>query len=715
MPFLRFLIIGISIQFIGLIESWADEVFFIRDIWTDQPVSEAQITSSQFLIVSDEHGSFRINITALDSAGILIFKDGYFEITLQKSDLKTPIIYLIPVENTVDILCVQPKMTDVPMKLPSHISRIFFDQSQINSENNVADVLATQSGVFMKSYGPAGQMQSISIRGMSPEQTQVLFDGIPMNSLQLGSVDLGYYPLQNIGSLEIYRGGNAHFGGSGSIGGSIDLHPAPLLYNIGYNVSSTFNSLDAFMFNGAIDLPVKTYRQRIFLNHAHALNNYTADYEGRSVSLENRDYKQLAYGYQNAFQMSQNLSLNGFFSGYQRESGSPEAFINPEKEKENVARRQVENYLGKIRFSYNIQGFGINFQGYHRDEWMEYKDSSLLINFAPQHSVHKNKETGLQLRMHYLLLNKAIINSGVETARQAINSTDAGEHIRRRLACYLFSDYEIFSDYLFFVRSLNINGSLRYESFSNYDPILLPGFGINVRGSFWQIYLTGSRNYRIPTFNELYWQPGGNEELDPEKSLNLETGIEFENHANRYLFYNFRVALFQNAVKDQIKWLPDDNIIWSPRNISEVLSKGLECEVSISDPADIHRFSFNYRYGISEKYKAEFDGDETVGNQLPFLPREQYNLMTRTGWNFLRFGINYSHVSFRYKTIENESDQILPSCSIAGTWTGFEFDLWKNKIRISLAVENLFNQDYQVMDGYPMPGRNYTLTLSGEY
>ena len=77
-------------------------------------------------------------------------------------------------------------------------------------------------------------------------------------------------------------------------------------------------------------------------------------------------------------------------------------------------------------------------------------------------------------------------------------------------------------------------------------------------------------------------------------------------------------------------------------------------------------------------------------------------------------GINYSHVSFRYKTIDNKADQILPSYQTVDTWAGFEFKLNKNNIRIFLAAENLFNEDFQLVDGYPMPWRNYTLTLSSE-
>ena len=456
-------------QFFLLIELWADQTYFIRDIWTNIAISDAKIRISNETIVSDEQGSFRLNILSHNDTIISIKKDGYFTLSIKPDDLTTPFIYLTPVENTSNITVVRPRESDKSLRLPSFISRIIIDHSHINSKGNIAELLAEQNGIFVKSYGPMGQIQSISIRGMSPEQTQILFDGIPMNNLQLGSGDLSYYPLQSIGLLDIYRGGNALFGGSGSIGGTIDLHPNPLFYDIGYDLFASYNSLDEFLFNGSVDLPIKSYRQRIFINHSKALNKYTTDYEDRSVALKNRDYQQISFGYQNAVNVSKHLTLNGFLSGLQRESGSPEAFIDPDKEQENVARGKIENYLSKIRLDYNVQGFGLHLQGYYRDEQMEYKDTSLVINFEPLHSNHKNQETGLQFRTHYLLFNKAIINSGIENAWQKIKSTDAGEHLRQRIAFYMLGDYEIFSQFLSLIRSVNLNGTFRYEYFSFHD------------------------------------------------------------------------------------------------------------------------------------------------------------------------------------------------------------------------------------------------------
>ncbi|MEJ2055351.1 MAG: TonB-dependent receptor, partial [Calditrichaceae bacterium] len=323
---MRSFLLAIGFLLIAGFPLHAEDTFFVRDIWTDQPIPQAQVTISDSVVFTDDYGVFRTDISLTDSMRINIAKTGYFDIAFTLSMLNSPVIYLTPVENTASIICIRPQITDTPLQLPSSTSYILIDQADQISNKNIADVLAGQTGIFMKSYGPGGSLQSISVRGMSPEQTQILFDGIPMNSLQLGTVDMGLYGLNNIGSLEIYRGGNALFGGSGSIGGSIDINPAPLFKEFNYKISGSVNSLSGFNFDGSIDLPFRNYRQRIFFSRAKAENKFKTKYNDKEVSLKNRDYQQISYGYQNAYNFTRDFYIKGYFSGYQREGGSPGPF-----------------------------------------------------------------------------------------------------------------------------------------------------------------------------------------------------------------------------------------------------------------------------------------------------------------------------------------------------------------------------------------------------
>lgn len=68
---------------------------------------------------------------------------------------------------------------------------------------------------------------------------------------------------------------------------------------------------------------------------------------------------------------------------------------------------------------------------------------------------------------------------------------------------------------------------------------------------------------------------------------------------------------------------------------------------------------------------------------------------------------NVSHVGGRVEDLDN--------------YTVCDLNFSKNikvterDYKVKLAVNNLFDQDYQVNDGYPMPGRNFMLNLSTKF
>jgi len=102
------------------------------------------------------------------------------------------------------------------------------------------------------------------------------------------------------------------------------------------------------------------------------------------------------------------------------------------------------------------------------------------------------------------------------------------------------------------------------------------------------LQFNGSKNYRIPTFNDLYWQPGGNLDLVPESSYGLDFGQTFN-----YKFANLKLNGFYITTKDLIQWKPNNSGIWSPINIAEAENYGVEAEL---------RFHIQY-----QKIKSEID------------------------------------------------------------------------------------------------------------
>lgn len=99
-----------------------------------------------------------------------------------------------------------------------------------------------------------------------------------------------------------------------------------------------------------------------------------------------------------------------------------------------------------------------------------------------------------------------------------------------------------------------------------------------------KIKATVSKNFRIPTFNDLYWIPGGNSELKPETSWNQDIGLLYKTDtASRIDFYS-ELTAFNSMVDDWIMWIPD-GALWSPLNIRRVWQEVLKLRQNPMSPS----------------------------------------------------------------------------------------------------------------------------------
>ncbi len=664
---------------------------------------------------TDDEGYFEIETAAPGTYDIVVHCTGY-RVQTQKNILLRPgksalLHFKLEKEilKTAAIVVEGQKESSLRLMLPSRLEHIEVKFQKQIQNLDLAQVLSAENSIFIKSYGVAGQLQTIALRGMSAEQTQVLLDGIPLNNMQLGSADIGFFNGADLESIDIYRGGSPLFGGSGAVGGTVNLHLLPPSETPAYSLRAGAASFGNLNTGFSIDMPVGEFKQRFYYFGQAGENTYTAFQNGIKTELQNRDFSRHDIAYSNRMKISQSLLFSSFIKSFKSEAGAPKAFINAQTEASNLARLKNENTLASLKLKYRgIQG-SFSMQTYLRNEWMEYRDSAFLLNGQPLHSVHYNRETGVILRGRYLFFPSLLLMGGAEGSLQRINSSAAGVHRRSRTAFYLSSGWQIFKNQTL-KSELLLNSSLRLEHDSNFGPILLPGAGFTFHYRNLQFYSSIGKNYRAPSFNDLYWLPGGNADLKPEQSLNLESGARYKTVFDS-IAVTLNGGLYRNRVSDQIKWLPEAGL-WKPSNILEVDSRGGELESSVAHINGVHRLWFNYRYGLAKKTAAEFKGDNTNGNRLQLIPAEQWSAGVQSGWKNLRAGLQGAGTGFRYKTMQNDADQILPSFAVWRVWASVHFRVAGQKGALSASVENLLDKRYEVIPGYPMPPRNFRLGLS---
>jgi iron complex outermembrane receptor protein len=224
-----------------------------------------------------------------------------------------------------------------------------------------------------------------------------------------------------------------------------------------------------------------------------------------------------------------------------------------------------------------------------------------------------------------------------------------------------------------------------------------------------------SRNYRVPTFNDLYWTPGGNPDLKAETGWTEEMTVSAKFHGAMWKL-NYSLTGYNRNVTNMITWVPNSSY-WSPMNVNEVWSRGAE-----------HRLRFEWRFGASARIiltgnadyvrstyeKTDDPNDVALGKQLIYVPAWfGGSAFTFEGWKFFAT-YSYQYTDLRFTT--RDHSEFVPGYGLHSAAVGYT--LSRNGMQkhyegnLFFRWNNIMNVDYQSVAWRPMPGRSFTMGLS---
>jgi len=214
-----------------------------------------------------------------------------------------------------------------------------------------------------------------------------------------------------------------------------------------------------------------------------------------------------------------------------------------------------------------------------------------------------------------------------------------------------------------------------------------------------------SRSYRLPTLNDQYWVPGGSQDLQAEQGWSQEAGLAVRTLAEKKQL-SYTITAFNRNIDNWILWhLKEGNAFWSASNITKVWSRGLEQRLNgrFSMAKVEAELSFGYDYIRSTNEVSLQNPDLAAGEQLIYTPEHR---------GFGSFQLNYKEWSIRYQhwitgavngnNVEQLEGYQLGSLNIMYKRSGKS---WHN--RFFLQIENIWNENYRVIERRPMPGRHY--------
>jgi vitamin B12 transporter len=607
-------------------------------------------------------------------------------------------------EITVSSTKLDTKLIDVPTRID------IIDSKKITAANGsrLPDILKTQSNIFIKSYGITPALSTISTNGLGAEHTLILVDGVKLNSFQNSHIDLSFIPKEYIEKIEIINNGVSSIYGSDAIGGVINI----ILKNrelLEGNKTSKFGasvsqgSFNTFGYSFNVYKEIEKFNIGANFNKESSDGKYEYYFNNEIRERQNAAYDLYDIGLRAQYLIDNEnvVKLLSTYSDQDKEVPGIETGTTPaptnqlDRNWNNII--SIDNKLNDDLFLKTNFNFQNNFQDYSVGTFLnsEYKN---LVYSGGSELRYKKENYGL--------------TSGYSFTHATLESDELKAGIKRNQHALFLSSFYNAAKYLKFYPSARYDhmsdiseGTLTYKLGINLQPLGNSTFGI--RGNI-------GKNFRAPSFNDLYWKNTGNENLKPERSINFESGIFF----NFTEIINGKIELTHTYIsaENKIVWIPQANGLWAPQNIAESISNNISLNLNLAKRIS-ENLSFKFDSGLqltnTKKTSASYENDPTKNKYIPYIPLQAVNINIGTKYRFLGVNIFYSHSGKRYSDFENKNK--MESYNTLNGNITTAFDIWEVAGELRLEVNNITNTEYEVISGYPMPLRFYKVAFSINY
>ena len=567
---------------------------------------------------------------------------------------------------------------------------------QLYQSKNLSDVLS-QAGVYIRNYGP-GRLATTSFRGGSAAHTAILWNGVPIQNVMLGQSDFALIPAKAANEVRLDFGSSSALWGSGAVGGSIHLrHQAKFDEGLKLGIHSSIGSFQQYQNSFSAKYSTEKFSTDTRIIYHDAENNYTyQDFENREKELSNAAIENLALFQDFSLKLNPKQQLNAHI-WYQ----NTDRQIPPLRSQlVSAAHQQDEQFRTLVDWNYLGETLALKARSAFMTEQLIYNDSIASIY---SDSKINSYITELEARIYPSPAHS--INIGWHGSLRRALSTGYAENQSQDRAALFFSWR--FKDQ---TSRLNLVTNLRQEIVQGQWTPFTPSLGAEwLARKHFKIRAKVARSFRLPTLNDLYWNPGGNPDLLPEQGWSQDLGLEYE-HQQEGQQWNFSGSLFNRTVDNWIIWLPN-GAFWSPSNIRRVWSRGLETGIQWTYSTTAWQLYVNseYQFVRSTNIEVGTTNSAAEGKQLIYTPKHQWN--NRVLVQFGHWKLTYTHLYTGSVYLLADNSESLPAFQVGDVSLQKIFDLQSLKIDSNFTVYNLWNADYEVVVNRPMPGRWLELQL----
>lgn len=599
----------------------------------------------------------------------------------------------------------------------------------------VADAVKQLPSVMLKDYGGIGGLKTISVRSLGAEHTAVQLDGIKISDAQTGQVDLGRFSIQNLEQVELVQGTPP------------DLL-APARAYVSASMLNLVSKIESFhrskaqgewrlgsqagsfgQFNQSASLYAKLSKQATFGIDVERISaNGEYDYrlqngrETLNLTRRNTDLRALRAETDFAFELSHRsrIFIKAYF--YDSERGLPNAVaIRPSPDLIEVSRQRLylQDGFAQTRFVTQMNDkFQVSVSGKFAYNFLRFTEPALDARNPDTDDRYIQRELYGTASAAYRFTEKTSLSIASDLAFNTLNASlfNAAQPTRWTAVTAFALTHQAGAVWLegnlatTLVRETTGFGTAAPNRQAT-TPTIAIGYkpfldeGLRVRASY-------RNTFRMPTFNDLYYTRVGNSDLRPEyaRQWNVGTGYEKVSQSS-WQSFALRIDGFRNDVTDKILAVPRDAFNWSMQNIGAVKTMGFDARMESAFRLFESTLSLTANYTRQAVVDVSHSS-LTPNQQIPYTPKELGSLMlvlTHGSWSI---GYALAYTGFRFTLPENTAANVLPAFWLSDVNLSFGFPLGAFSATLKAEISNLFDARYEVIQFFPMPSRNYRLSVN---
>jgi len=561
------------------------------------------------------------------------------------------------------------------------IDRAQIERSQATS---LQELLKGRAGIALGNQGGLGKLSSIFMRGTNSSHVLVLVDGMRIGAATNGMPMIQDLPLEQIERIEIVRGPRSSLYGSEAIGGVIQIFTRTAVSGLQQHASLGAGSNN--LFQASAGLSNRGERGWVSANAGYQETDGidacrgTAEGWGAGCFVDEPDldgYRNVSINLRGGLTPVEGLNLEGHLlqaNGFNEFDGSIWSG--------NEAYNRQQVFGGRLDWKAG-ERVAIKAQvGRTSDEADSYFVEDGVRTFV---STVDTRRDLASVQGDFGVGAGQLLSAGIDWQQDRVAGTTAFDVDSRDNLAGFVQYHGRFGAHTLEASVRNDDN----EQFGNHSTGSL-GYGLDFGGG-WRLTASAGTAFKAPTFNDLYWPGFSNPDLLPEESRSVNLGI-----AQHGAGWNWSLNAFDTRVEQLIGFDSGFNVV----NIDEARIRGAE----LTAFASLAGFDVNAE--LSHVDPRNRSGGANDGNLLPRRPRDTGRVDVDRAFGAFKIGLTGFGASHRFDDAGNFTRlagygtlDVRVEYAIAPGWT------------LQARAANVFDREYETVDWYNQPGREYGVTV----